>query len=38
MFNADIAESDQIRLAEWKQRSLFEKLQERIARLGAYWL
>jgi cardiolipin synthase len=38
MFNADIAESDQITLAEWKQRSLFAKLQERIARLGAYWL
>jgi cardiolipin synthase len=38
MFNADIAESDEVTLEAWKQRSLLAKLKERFARLGAYWL
>jgi cardiolipin synthase len=38
MFNADIAESDEITLDAWQRRSLLAKLKERFARLGAYWL
>lgn len=38
MFVADVAESEQILLAEWRRRSLWLRIKERIARLGAYWL
>ena len=38
MFAADLAESDQILLKEWRQRSLWLRVKERTARLGAYWL
>jgi cardiolipin synthase len=38
MFNADIAESDEITLDAWQQRSLLARLKERLARIGAYWL
>lgn len=38
MFAADVAESEQILLAEWRRRSLWLRIKERFARLGAYWL
>jgi cardiolipin synthase A/B len=38
MFAADLAESEQILLEEWKGRSLSLRIKERVARLGAYWL
>lgn len=38
MFTADLAESEQIQLGEWRRRSLWLRLKERLARLGAYWL
>jgi cardiolipin synthase A/B len=38
MFAADVAESEQILLAEWQRRSWWLRIKERIARLGAYWL
>ncbi len=38
MFAADLAESEQIQLAEWRRRSLWLRIKERVARLGAYWL
>lgn len=38
MFAEDLAESDEILLPQWQRRSLLLRLQEQIARLGAYWL
>lgn len=38
MFLADLAESTKIELREWRRRSLWMRLKERISRLGAYWL
>jgi cardiolipin synthase A/B len=38
MFDADLEESEQIRLQRWRRRSLWKRLKERLARLGAYWL
>lgn len=38
MFAADLAESEQILLSEWRRRSWWLRVKERLARLGAYWL
>lgn len=38
MFAQDLAESDEILLKTWQRRSWLLRLQEQIARLGAYWL
>ena len=38
MFAEDVAESDAITLAQWRQRSWLQRLKERFARLGSYWL
>ncbi|TDU26799.1 cardiolipin synthase [Panacagrimonas perspica] len=38
MFAVDLAESDAIELSEWRHRSWLLRLQERTARIGAYWL
>jgi cardiolipin synthase A/B len=38
MFAADVAESEQILLEEWKRRSWWLRIKEHFARLGAYWL
>ena len=38
MFAADLDESEQILLGEWRRRSLWLRIKERVARLGAYWL
>jgi cardiolipin synthase A/B len=38
MFADDVAESEQILLEKWKRRSLWLRIKERFARLGAYWL
>lgn len=38
MFAHDLAESDEILLPQWQRRSLLLRLQEQIAKLGAYWL
>lgn len=38
MFAEDLAESEQILLEEWRRRSWLLKVQERVARLGAYLL
>lgn len=38
MFAADLAESEQILLKQWQRRSLWLRIKERVARLGAYWL
>jgi len=38
MFAADLAESEQILLEEWKGRPMSLRVKERVARLGAYWL
>lgn len=38
MFVADLAESEQILLKEWRRRNLWLRIKERLARLGAYWL
>jgi cardiolipin synthase len=38
MFTADLAESEQILLGEWRRRSWWLRIKERVARLGAYWL
>lgn len=38
MFAADLGESDAITLALWRQRSLWMRVKEQTARLGAYWL
>jgi cardiolipin synthase A/B len=38
MFAEDLAESEQILLADWQRRSWRLRIKERVARLGAYWL
>jgi cardiolipin synthase len=38
MFAADLAESDEITLEQWKRRPWTLRVRERIARIGAYWL
>jgi cardiolipin synthase A/B len=38
MFAADLAESEQILLGEWRRRSLWLRVKERVARIGAYYL
>jgi cardiolipin synthase A/B len=38
MFAADLNESEAIALDQWRRRSLFLRLKERMARIGAYWL
>lgn len=38
MFAADLAQSDAIELSQWRHRSWLLRLQERTARIGAYWL
>jgi cardiolipin synthase A/B len=38
MFAADVAESEQVMLEQWRHRSWWLRVQERLARLGAYWL
>jgi cardiolipin synthase A/B len=38
MFAEDLAQSKEISLEAWSDRSLLLRLKERIARLGAYWL
>jgi cardiolipin synthase len=38
MFAADLAESERILLKQWRRRSLWTRVKERVARLGAYWL
>jgi cardiolipin synthase len=38
MFDADLAESDEVTLEQWKRRPLGLRIKERLARLGAYWM
>jgi cardiolipin synthase A/B len=38
MFTADLAESEQILLRDWRRRSWWLRIKEHVARLGAYWL
>jgi cardiolipin synthase len=38
MFDSDLAESDAIDLAQWRERGWAERFKEWLARLGAYWL
>jgi cardiolipin synthase A/B len=38
MFDKDLKESDEIKLIQWRSRSLKFKLQEQFARLWQYWL
>ena len=38
MFAKDLAESSMITLASWKTRPWDDRLKERAARIGAYWL
>lgn len=38
MFAEDLAHSDPIELAAWQRRSVFLRIKERTARIGAYWL
>lgn len=38
MFDKDLAASDTVTLAQWRQRPLHQRLQEVFARLWAYWL
>ncbi|WP_206202611.1 phospholipase D-like domain-containing protein [Thioalkalivibrio sp. XN279] len=38
MFAADLAESEEILLAEWRRRSVWLRIKERFARVVAYWL
>jgi cardiolipin synthase len=38
LFAADLEESEQILLAKWRRRSLWLRVKEQAARLGAYWL
>jgi cardiolipin synthase A/B len=38
MFADDLRQSEAIALRKWRGRSLALRLQERLARLGAYWL
>jgi cardiolipin synthase A/B len=38
MFAEDVAESEEILLAEWQRRAWWLRIKERFARLIAYWL
>jgi len=38
MFTGDLAESQEILITNWRKRSWMNRLKERVARLGAYWL
>lgn len=38
MFANDLAESEQILLKDWRRRSLWLRIKERAARIGAYYL
>jgi cardiolipin synthase len=38
MFADDLAESDAIALDQWQHRSLTLRLNQRMARISAYWL
>jgi cardiolipin synthase len=38
MFEKDLAESDEITLAAWRDRSLVMRVKEQAARLWIYWL
>lgn len=38
LFAADLEESEQILLEKWRRRSLWLRVKEQAARLGAYWL
>ncbi len=38
MFASDLAESDQVLLAVWRDRPLWDRVKESFARLGKYWL
>ncbi|MFU8822521.1 MAG: phospholipase D-like domain-containing protein [Gammaproteobacteria bacterium] len=38
MFADDLAESEQILLKDWRRRSLWLRIKERVARIGAYYL
>jgi cardiolipin synthase A/B len=38
MFAADLRESQQITLEQWKRRPIMQRVKERLARIGAYWL
>jgi cardiolipin synthase len=38
MFAADVGESQQITLEQWKRRPIMQRVKERLARIGAYWL
>ena len=38
MFARDLAESDQIKWEEWKERPLFPRIREWLAHLFARWL
>ena len=38
MFNKDLAESDEVALAEWERRTLDLRVKEWFARAWAYWL
>ena len=38
MFDKDLAESDAITLAAWRERSLVKRVKEQAARIWVYWL
>ncbi len=38
MFAQDLKESDEIALENWRRRSWLLRMQEQLARVGAYWL
>jgi cardiolipin synthase len=38
MFAEDLAESQEILITNWRKRPWMNRLKERVARLGAYWL
>lgn len=38
MFDKDLAESNVITLAEWRERSLIKRVKEQAARIWVYWL
>jgi cardiolipin synthase A/B len=38
MFAEDLAESQEILITNWRKRPWLNRLKERVARLGAYWL
>ena len=38
MFDADLAASEPVRLAQWQDRPLASRLKEMLGRLWQYWL